>query len=249
MKPFERKVVLVTGGASGIGAATAAAFAERGAAVMVMDIDAANAAEVQTQLKRLGARCEVFIGDVANSEACKTAVAETTGRLGSLDVLVNIAGGGRLVAIEQLSDAEWRHMQAINIDGTFFMSREALRVMGSQSRGAIVNMASIYGIVGYTDHVAYCAAKGAIVSLTKALAIEYAPRNVRVNAVAPGFVLTPLVKRNLDEATRQQFVALHPVNRLGRPEEVANVICFLASDEASFVTGVTIPVDGGYTAQ
>ena len=140
-------------------------------------------------------------------------------------------------------------MQGINIDGTFFMSREALRVMGAQSRGAIVNLSSIYGVGGYPNHVAYVSAKGAIISLTKALAVEFAPKNVRVNVVAPGVVLTPLITRNLTEEVQRYFTELHPLRRMGQPDEVASVICFLASDEASFVTGVCLPVDGGYTAQ
>ena len=164
-------------------------------------------------------------------------------------MLVNNAGGGRLVAADQLSNEEWRHMQAINADGTFYMSREALRVMVAQGHGAIVNMASIYGVVGFPNHVAYTAAKGAIISLTRALGIEYAARNIRVNAVAPGMVLTPLIHKNLTEEHRRFFTQLHPMARLGRPEEVAQAICFLASDEASFITGTCLSVDGGYTAQ
>lgn len=249
LKTFDGKVVLVTGGGSGIGAATAAMFAERGAAVMIMDQDAAAGAAMQEQLQATGVRCELVVGDVSDPAACRKAVAETVQRLGSLDVLVNNAGGGRLVATEELSDAEWRHMQGINSDGTFYMSREAVRVMAARSGGAIVNMASIYGMVGFASHAAYVAAKGAIISLTRALAIEFAPRNIRVNAVAPGMILTPLIHRNLTDEHRRYFMGLHPVGRLGRPEEVASVICFLASDDASFVTGACLPVDGGYTAQ
>ena len=249
MRNFEGKVALVTGGASGIGAATASLLVERGAAVMLMDQDRAAGEQKQAALRSEGARCELFVGDVSSPEACRMAVGETVKHLGALDVLVNNAGGGRLVAAEQLSDAEWRHMQAINADSTFYMSREALRVMAAQGHGAIVNMASIYGVVGFPNHVAYTAAKGAVISLTRALGIEYAARNIRVNAVAPGMIVTPLIHKNLTDEHRRAFMQLHPMARLGRPEEVARAICFLASDEASFITGTCLAVDGGYTAQ
>lgn len=248
MKQFEGKVALVTGAASGIGEATALMFADRGASLMLFDLDGERAGALADSLRARGIAAESLAGDVADSAACTAAVEQAVARFGQLDVLVNNAGGGKLVAATDLSDADWRHMQAINVDGTFYMSRAALRPMLAAGRGAIVNVASVHGLVGFACHVGYTAAKAAIVNMTRTLGSEYSARGVRVNAVCPGVILTPLIERTVDAEAMKMFIGLHPIGRLGRAEEVARTICFLASDEASFVTGASLAVDGGYTA-
>lgn len=248
MKPFDNMAALVTGSASGIGEATAYMLAMRGAAVMIFDTNAHGAKHICEELRLAGHRAEYYVGDVSNSADCDRAVAATVEAFGRLDVLVNNAGGGRLVPTLDLTDEEWRWMQAINADGTFYMSRAALRPMLAAGKGAIVNVASVHGLVGFNNHAGYTAAKGAIVNLTKTLGCEFSSRGVRVNAVCPGVILTPLIKSSCDDAMLEKLLAMHPIGRLGEADEVAKAICFLASDEASFITGAALPVDGAYTA-
>lgn len=245
---FDGKVVLVTGSSSGIGAATARRFAALGAHVALFDKDPAGSAKLAREIEAQEGAALVIQGDVSASSDCNAAIEQVLARFGRIDVLVNNAGGGRLDATETLSDESWRHTQAINSDGTFYMSRAALRPMIEAGRGAIVNLSSIYGVVGFGQHIAYTAAKAAIACMTRSLAIEYGTRGIRVNCVAPGVIRTPLVEQGIDEETIAKLVALHPIGRIGQVEEVAKAICFLASDDASFITGVCLPVDGGYTA-
>lgn len=245
---FADKVAVVTGAASGIGAATARMLSRRGAAVMLFDINETSAHAVRDAIRAEGGRAEVCCGDVANSADCNRAIDEALAAFGHIDILVNNAGGGRIVPIAELGDDEWRWMQGINVDGTLFMTRAAVVPMLAAGRGAIVNVASVHGLVGFANHVGYTAAKGAIVNMTKTLGAELSSRGVRVNAVCPGVIMTPLVRDSCDDAALEALSRLHPIGRLGNPDEVAKAICFLASDEASFVTGTALAVDGGYTA-
>ena len=245
---FDGKVVLVTGSSSGIGAETARRFAALGAQMVLFDKEPEGSERLAGEIEARGGAALVIRGDVSVSADCDGAVAQALARFGRIDVLVNNAGGGRLDPTETLSDENWRHTQAINADGTFYMSRAALRPMVEAGSGAIVNLSSIYGVVGFGQHIAYTAAKAAIACMTRSLAIEYGTRGIRVNCVAPGVIRTPLVEQGIDEETIARLVALHPIGRIGRVEEVAKAICFLASDDASFITGVCLPVDGGYTA-
>lgn len=249
MSSFDGKVALVTGASSGLGAATARLLGKRGATLMLFDLDHAGSEEIRDEVERAGGACAVHVGDVSNSADCNRVIAQTLERFGRIDILVNNAGGGKLQPTMELSDEEWRHWQAINSDGTFYMSRAALQPMVAAGQGAIVNLASIYGVQGFANHLAYTAAKAAIICMTKSLAIEFGQQGIRVNAVAPGVIRTPLVERGLDAQAIEYLASLHPIGRIGQPDEVAKAICFLASDEASFITGTCLPVDGGYTAQ
>lgn len=240
--------VLVTGGASGIGEATVRMLVARGARVAVMDRDAERAHALVAELAAAGTTLAI-VGDVTREEDCARCVAAVVDAFGPLDVLVNNAGGGRLLPTEELDLATWRGMIELNLDGTFLMSQHALRHMLARGRGAIVNVASVHGYVGFARHAAYSAAKSGVLNLTRSLAVEYGTRGIRVNAVCPGVIATPLTKAQLTPDAEAGLAALHPIGRIGLPEEVAAAICFLASDDASFVTGASLMVDGGYSAQ
>ena len=250
MGSFDGRVALVTGGAAGIGAAIARMLADRGAAVLVFDLDEPGGTATVRDIENAGGRAAFLAGDVTDPAQCSAAARYAVQRFGRLDVLVNNAGGGTLIPTHELEDAQWRAMLSLNLDGVFYMTRAALREMLARGGGAIVNIASVHGLVGFPAHAGYTAAKGAVVNLTRALAIEYASRNIRVNAVCPGVILTPLIERTVTTPEAMKSLTdLHPIGRMGRPDEVARAVCFLASDEASFIVGAALTVDGGYTAQ
>lgn len=250
MGSFDGRVALVTGGATGIGAAIARMLAERGAAVVVFDLDERSGSTTLEEIRSAGGQAELVAGDVTDPAQCRAAVHHSVECFGRLDVLVNNAGGGRLVPSHELDDTQWRSTLSLNLDGLFYMTRAALGEMLAQGSGAIVNVASVHGLVGFPEHAGYTAAKGAVVNLTRALAIEYAARNIRVNAVCPGVILTPLIERTVTTPEAMKFLTdLHPIGRMGRADEVARAVCFLASDEASFIVGAALTVDGGYTAR
>ena len=244
------RVVLVTGGASGMGAATARLLAADGASVVLVDLDGDRAAAVAAEI---GADAPV-VGDLVDSTFCDAAVAAAVGRHGRIDGLVNAAG--TIVRADALGtdDAAWWRQFRVNVDGTFFMSRAAVGHMRAQGRGAIVNFGSIWGGVAGKGHVAYCAAKGAVHQLTKAMAIDHARDGIRVNAVCPGEVDTPMLRAGgrATPATDEQLAAMAdatiPMGRLAQPEEIGRVVVFLLSDAASYITGTLVPVDAGYTA-
>ncbi len=248
VKSLSEKSIVVTGGGSGIGAATARLAAERGGRVLIVDRDEAAAAAISESISRSG-NVRYFIGDISDPATCELAVAEAIDQWGRLDILVNNAGGGRLLPTEDLTDEDWRGMQAGNLDTAFFMSRAALRPMLAQAAGVIVNVASVHGQVGLAQHVAYGAAKGGVINMTRAMALEFAGRGIRINAVSPGVIRTPAFDVAVGEAGAQAFIDLHPIGRLGTPLDVAKAICFLASEEAAFITGTNLLVDGGFTAQ
>jgi NAD(P)-dependent dehydrogenase (short-subunit alcohol dehydrogenase family) len=243
---FSEKVVVVTGAGSGIGAAAALRFAAEGASVVVSDINAAGATKVAAEVAKVGGRALAMRTDVAVEAEVRELVDRAVSEFGRLDVMVNNAGiGGLETSVDTIEAAQWRTLMSINLDGVFYGVKHAARVMKAAGiPGSIVNVSSILGLVAFEHAVAYTAAKHGVVGLTKAAALELAPLGIRVNTVNPGFIKTPMIA-GLEEAV----VPLHPAARLGTSEEVAALICFLGADEASFVTGASYLVDGGYVAK
>lgn len=242
------KNVIVTGGASGIGLASVERCLEEGASAVIADLEgcegAARAAELDA---RHAGRCLFKACDVTDTAQVDRLFAETVAELGSVDAVFNNAGIGGIAPSDEVSDDDFLRVIDINLNGVFRVARAALRVMYRQGGGSIVNCASILGMMGQSQTAAYTAAKGGVVNLTRTLGIEAAPKGVRVNAIGPGYIDTPLLQA-LDDELLQGLISLHPMARLGRPEEVANGFLFLASDEASFITGTTLMIDGGFTA-
>lgn len=238
---FSGKTVLVTGGSSGIGAACVTAFIAEGAMVASADLRAPEAGHDE--------RVSHLAGDVSDAAQAAKLVAQAVEKLGSVNILVNSAGIGAVEPSDALSPEGWRKTLAVNLDGCFYMAQAAIRhMLANGGGGAIVNIASVLGHVGYPEHASYTAAKGAVINLTRSLGIEYAARGIRVNSVSPGFVRTPMVELQATDDIMAQLVAAHPIGRIAEPEEIAKPVLFLASDEASFIVGADIMVDGGYTA-
>lgn len=244
---FNNKVVIVTGGASGIGEASAKLFAERGAHVVIADFSEHGQA-VADALSKQGAKSLFVKTDVTNTAAVQRMVDETVAAFGRIDVLFANAGIAADAPIDQLSEAAWDRTIGINLTGVYLCDKYVIEQMLRQGGGVIVNCGSIHSHVGKQGVTAYAAAKGGVKLLTQTLAIDYGARGIRVNAVCPGYIDTPLLKDVPAEA-RHALEQLHPMGRLGRAEEVARAVLFLASDDASFVNGASLLVDGGYTAQ
>ncbi len=246
---FTGKVAIVTGAASGMGAATARALAGHGATVVIVDRNAEGAGAIAHEI----ATATPLVGDVASSAFCDGVVADTMETHGRLDVLVNAAGVIVRAPAHVTSDDEWRRIFSVNVDGVFYMSRAAVAAMLESGGGAIVNFGSIWGDVGSGGHAAYAATKGAVHQLTRSMALQHAREGIRVNAVCPGEIQTPmLVSERPAPPTPEDLEALAesvPMGRLGRPDEVAAVVAFLASDEASYMTGALVAVDAGYLAR
>jgi NAD(P)-dependent dehydrogenase (short-subunit alcohol dehydrogenase family) len=248
---FQNKVVLVTGAGSGIGRATALAFAREGAAVAVADVSAPKAEAVVAEAKAAGAKAIAIPCDVSKPEDCVRAVRDTEAALGPLDILVNNAGIGTSGTVVTTDEATWDRLMAVNVKGTYLMSRAALAVMLPRKRGVILNAGSIAGLRGVPDRAAYVATKFAVVGLTKAMAIDHVKDGIRVNAVCPGTTMTPWIDERLKEASDPKaamaaLVARQPMGRLGTAEEMAAIYLFLASDESAFTTGATLVADGGF---
>ncbi len=246
------KTALVTGGTSGIGAETARVLARAGAQVMVTGRREDAARAVCAEITSEGGSAACVLGEVTDPAFAVRAVAETEDRFGSLDILANVAGAICRGSAEETSDADWDLMMSVNVSGTFFMSRAAIPAMRRAGGGSIINLGSTVGLVGCSGLAAYCASKGAVVNLTRAMALDHAGDKIRVNSVNPGAVDTPmLVSGHGDtgaEAVREANRASIPQGWLPKPVEIANAIAFLASDLSQHVTGTALPVDGGFTA-
>lgn len=239
--------VLITGGASGIGLATARRFVAEGARVALVDRNADGLAKAAAEL---GAAAWTAQADVTNEAEVKAAVDGAAKALGGLDGLVNGAGISEWKSLEDLDLASWRRMLSINLDGPFIVAHAALAWLKAAGKATIVNLGSGAGLAPRQNFSAYCASKGGLVLFTKAIAMDLAPANIRVNVVCPGIVMTPLVEKNLAltgdrDAAIQRYIARNQMHRFGTAEEVADAILYLTSDESSFVTGTALSIDGG----
>lgn len=249
-----QRVVLVTGSTTGIGEACARLLAASGDVVMVSGRNEHAGQRVVSSIRSIGGSAEFCATDLRDLEAPERLIAETVKRLGRLDVLVNNAGILYTANAPNTTNEQWLDTMAVNVNALFFASRAAVRHMIAQGKGAIVNVASEWGLNGEPNHVAYCASKGAVVQITRCMALDHAKDKVRVNSVCPGEVHTRMVDEILARkggnpaANLRELAAGIPMRRIASPNEVAQCVRFLASDEASYVTGVNFPVDGGSDA-
>lgn len=253
---LDGKIALITGAGSGIGRAAAQRFAAEGCAVAAVDLVAAAAEQTVEKIIADGGRAVACQADVTIDAQVRAAVQCVVETFGSLDVLYNNAGVNSFGSVVDATEEDWEHCFAVNVRGTFLCSRAAVAHLASSRSPAIVNQASVAALVGIPNFAAYCAAKGAVVALTRSMAIDLAPLRIRVNVICPGTVFTPLMEPLLRargagdvQVGLAKTVAKYPIGRLGTPEEIASAALFLASDAASFLTGSILTADGGMTAQ
>ena len=250
MKTLEDKVALITGAGSGIGKSTALLFAEHGAKIIVTDINEEHGTSVVKEIESNGGEAIFIKADTSKPKDSEMTVQKSIEKFGKLDIAVNNAGiGGPAEPIGNYPIDDWDKVISINLSGVFYGMRYQLPEMEKAGKGSIINVASILGQVGFANSCAYVAAKHGVVGLTKNAGIEYGKTGVRVNAVGPAFIETPLVKDSLSEEAYNSLAEMHPMGRLGRPHEVAELFLWLASDKASFATGAYSPLDGGYLAK
>ena len=243
------KVAIITGAASGIGKATAILFAEHGAKIVVADIDKDGGKKAVIDIQDEGNDAIFVQTDVTVKSDTEQMVEQTIATYGKLDILLNNAGIAMRLPVAELSEEDWHRCLDVNLTGVFLCSKAAIPAMQNNGCGSIINMSSIYGIVGADVRAAYVASKGAVTNLTRGMALDYASDNIRVNCICPGFVETPLVAGVVKTPEEYQKLAdKHPLRRLAKPEEIAYGVLYLASEESSFVTGIALPIDGGYTA-
>ena len=253
MKRLQDKTVFITGGLSGIGKACAVAAANEGANVVVADLRSITLDSAMKEIRGEKESATFIECDVADMESVVSAIAASVEKFKTLDVALNDAGiGGDSTPIVEMTEENWNQMIRINLTGVFNCMKQELIHMRTQKSGSIVNMSSILGKVGFVGSAGYVAAKHGVIGLTKTAALEYASDGIRINALCPGFIDTPLLTTggiNDNEIVRQQIIALHPMNRFGKAKEIANAFVFLASDDSSFISGTSLEIDGGYLAR
>lgn len=255
MNRLQGKVAIITGAALGLGAATAVRMAEEGAAVAITDILEREGRALAAELTGRGLKAGFWRHDVSSEAETAKVLQDIAATFGRIDILVNNAGvAGANKPTDQLTEAEWDFVQAVNVKGVFFCTKHAIPHMRLAGGGSIINLSSIYGLVGAGDVPPYHASKGAVRLMSKNDALTYAPEKIRVNSVHPGFIWTPMVEGFLEgqgdvAEGRQAVGALHPLGHLGEPDDIAWGCVYLASDEAKFVTGSELVIDGGYTAR
>ena len=247
---LEGKVALITGSGSGIGRATALLFAREGAAVAVVDLDESRAQAVAREIEGEGGQAIAVRCDVSQAADCLRAVRDTVAAFGGLDILFNNAGIIRRASVLEISEDDWDRAMAVNVKSIYLMSKYAIPVIAKAGGGAIVNTGSGWGLVGGRNAVSYCASKGAVVNMTRAMALDHAAQKIRVNCVCPGDTDTGMLRSEAQQlgATAEVFLAEaadRPLRRVGRPEDIAQAVLYLASEASSFVTGTTLVVDGG----
>lgn len=240
------KAAIITGGGSGIGKAIATGFVREGARVVICGRDAGK---LERAAREIGASCLAVTADVSDQGTPEKLVTQTLERFGRIDTLVNNAGVLLPGTAESLTEAQWDQTYNINVRAVWQLSRAVLPHMRSAGGGSIINIASVLSSLGARNRVAYAASKGAVLAMTRAMALDHATEQIRVNCICPGIVETDMVAAfNLDENARQQRIAAHPMGRFGQPEDMAGLAAFLASDEAAWITGASFPADGGYSA-
>jgi len=243
------KVALISGASRGQGAAEARLFAREGASVVAGDILEEEGQQLVQDIRKSGGKATFVKLDVTSESDWKTAVDTALNNYGKLNIVVNNAGILSLTGVEETTLETWNRVLAINATGVFLGMKNSIAALRKSGGGSIINISSIWGITGVGASIAYQASKGAVRTMTKSAAMQYAKEGIRVNSVHPGIITTPMVTEGVPDEMRQMIVAATPMGREGQPEEVANVVLFLASDEASFVTGAEYLVDGGYIAQ
>jgi len=256
MNRLAGKVAIVTGGAVGIGRACVIRMAEEGAKVAIFDVLETEGSTLADQIAAKGRQAAFWTVDVADEGTLKSAIAAAAARFGGLNIIVNNAGiSGSPKPTDQVTEEEWDRVQAVNVKGVFFGTKHAIPHLRGAGGGSIINLSSIAGLIGIGGIAPYHASKGAVRLMTKNDAVTYAPEQIRVNSIHPGYIWTPMVENHLRatsddlEAAKAAAGAVHPIGHMGEPDDIAWAVVYLASDEAKFVTGTELVIDGGYTAR
>ncbi len=246
MGKLDGKVALITGSARGIGKAIAVKLAQEGADIVIVDVNLELAEETAKEIEGMGRKSIAYKMDVTNLEEVEKTMEDVVNKMGKIDILVNNAGITKDNLMLRMKESDWDAVIAVNLKGVFNCSKAVLKYMMKQRSGKIINIASIIGLIGNPGQANYSASKAGVIALTKTMAKEIGSRNINVNAIAPGYIDTEMT-RKLPENIRQEMLKLIPLGRMGQPEDVANVAAFLASDDANYITGQVIVVDGGMT--